>query len=119
MSHTLLQWVSRERKPPMAVAVRKADATKVLNAVKAAFRPWIDDDATGPTLVKNWSWTGISAAPYAILWEEGPYEWTHLFPFGGIEEEFGSRIKSVEGRVPESVFVEPITSWAIGVYEGW
>jgi hypothetical protein len=92
--------------------VTKAEATKTLNAVKRMFRSYIDGDY-GPKLVKNWEWN--SHYDWAIVWEEGsPYNWTYLFPFGGIDEEFGFNHAAVD--LPDDVWTEPITGWAIAIY---
>ena len=105
----------------MTVQVKKRDADKVLAAIKRQFAGWIEPGhpETGPQLVKDYDWLGDDwlgdgGAPYAVLWESGPYEWTYLAGEGGIEEEFGFKIKAVE--FPEAVFVEPITHFALGIY---
>lgn len=99
-----------------AVAVRKADAEKVLAAVRRQFRANIQAGFTGPILVKDWEpYYGGSPVPYAVVWEDGsPYEWAYLFPHGGIEEEFGMLVKPV--AIPDSVYVEPCVSFIVGIY---
>jgi hypothetical protein len=94
----------------------KAEATKVLTAVKRAFKPWLDGN-DGPTLIENWDWTGTGGTRWSVVWEEGPYEWAYLFPFGGIDEEFGFRVADVSSAIPAGFYSEAITSWAIGLYE--
>lgn len=96
--------------------VTKAEATKTLNAVKRMFRSYIRPGSTGPTLIKDWNWGWNYPTDYAwaIVWEEGPYDWAHLFPYGGIDEEFGFRHNEVE--IPDGVWTECITGWAIAVY---
>lgn len=97
--------------------VTKADATKVLNALKRQQRAYIGAGYTPPVLVRDWDWMGTGhAARWSIVWEEGPFEWAHLFPHGGIEEEFGFKIEDVSERMPSGVFAEPITSWAVAVW---
>lgn len=100
----------------MAVKIKKADADKTLAAVKKAFKSWCDAGTPLPKLVKDYN-TGYGTAPYAILWEEGPFEWTLYFPHGGIEEEFGFKLPDVSGAVPDGVFCEPINHWALAIYE--
>lgn len=101
----------------MAVKVRKADALKVLALVRKVYG--IKGDADwGPKLVKDWDWTGYGPAPYAIIWEGGPYDWAVYFPFGGIEEEFGRKLPDVSDLVPKDVFCEAVTGWALGLYDG-
>ena len=97
------------------VLVKKRDAEKVLASIKKVYRAWLEDASEDmrPKLVKDWDWLGTGPAPYAIVWEGGPYEWTFLI-HGGRDEEFGVKVEAVQ--VPESVFAEPITSWALGLY---
>ena len=97
------------------VKVRKADADKVLAAVKKAYKSWVDAGYTPPKLVKDWDWTSGPAA-WSVVWEEGPYDWAILFPFGGIEEEFGFKVPDVSGSIPDGVFFEPINGWSGGIF---
>lgn len=98
--------------------VTKAEAEKVLSAVKRAFPAWArGKGAVGPKLVKDWNWGFTYSHDYdwAIVWEEGsPYNWTYLFPHGGTDEEFGGRHPAV--TLPDGVWVEPVTGWAIAIY---
>lgn len=99
------------------VAVKKKDALKVLAQVKARYKGW----GSVPTLVKDWDWYG--GAPYAIVWEEGPYDWA-IAATSGDYDEVDYLAAEVTGSLPkpkppigvEGVFVEPITSWSLGVY---
>ncbi|MGV8972212.1 MAG: hypothetical protein ACOH10_07805 [Rhodoglobus sp.] len=96
------------------VAVRKADADRVLAAVRRQFAGWLDPaDEGGPQLVKDFDW-GAGPAPYAVIWEGGPYDWAMLAGEGGIEEEFGAKIKAVV--FPKTVFCEPYTGWALAIW---
>lgn len=95
--------------------VTKAQAEKVLRAVKTQAKPWVDAGGDGPILVKDFDWAGVTA-PWAVVWEGGPYDWAILFPYGGIEEEFGFRMRDVSPLVPKEVFVEAAASWALGIY---
>jgi len=98
------------------VKVTKRDAERVLAAVKKAYGAWIMEGDRGPVLMKDYAaWN--SPAPYAVVWEEGPFEWTFNFPFGGIEEEFGSNVADVSAAIPKAVFCEAMTSWCLGIYE--
>jgi hypothetical protein len=99
--------------------ITKAQAQKFLTAVRKqckAALPTGSDLRGGPTLVKDWDWSGYGAAPWSIVWEEGPYDWAILFPYGGIEEEFGCRVADVSANLPEGFYAEAITSWAVGLY---
>ncbi len=71
-------------------------------------------DAPQPKLVENFEWTRGHVAPFAIVWEEGPYEWVYSAFYGGTDEEFGTTIKSVE-TIP-GVASEAYTSWALALY---
>lgn len=93
------------------VTVRKRDADKALTAVKSRFKGWFDGPDDGPKLVKDWAWIG-SPAPYAIVWEEGPYDWAMLATGGG-RTEFGFAVEPV--RV-DGLFLEPATGWALSIY---
>ena len=99
------------------VRVKKSDAEKVLAAIKQQFKPWIDAGGEQPTLEKDYDFLGHGAAPYAVVWEGGsPYEWAFMAgPNGGVDEEFGFRVKPVD--FPPSVFTEPVTSFILAIYE--
>jgi hypothetical protein len=109
--------------------VTKREAERVLAAVKRAFPAYLDKGGKyGPKLVKDWDWGWTTSHVYewAIIWEEGPYEWTYNFPEGGVDEELTAELhtivpdakpittKAVE--LPDGVWTEPITSWAIAIY---
>ncbi len=65
-----------------------------------------------PVLVRDYgSWS--TTTDWAIVWEEGPFEWVHYLD-GGIEEEFGFHLAAID--VPKGVFVEPIESFSLGLY---
>lgn len=105
--------VTEKRREPT-----KAQATKVLNALRRQCAAWIDEGDTGPELKRDWDWTGSGdPARWSIVWEEGPFQWSYLFPFGGRDEEFGFKLADVSDAVPEGFFVEAITSWAVALYE--
>ncbi len=94
----------------------KAQATKVLNAVKRQHRAYLTDRCQ-PKLMRDWDFLGYGSTRWSIVWEEGPYDWAYLFPYGGIEPEFGFRLADVSAAIPEGFYAEAITSWAIGLYE--
>jgi hypothetical protein len=67
---------------------------------------------SAPVLVQDYgSWS--TTTDWAIVWEEGPFEWVHYLD-GGIEEEFGFTLKPVP--MPKGVFAEPIESFSLGLY---
>lgn len=90
----------------------KAEAELLLQAVRKqhGIRP---DDPYGPQLVKDWDWLGGYPVDWAVIWEEGPFEWAHLFPYGGIEEEFGLPVPDVSDLIPDGFYSEAMTSWAV------
>jgi hypothetical protein len=97
--------------------ITRKDAEKVLAAILEqhawAKEPGFDQ----PIIVEDWAWDG-GPAPFAIVWEGGAFEWTYLFPYGGIDAEFGTKTKDVSSKIPADIYVEPITSWALGIYPG-
>lgn len=112
--------------------VTKRDAERVLAAVKRQCRAYCVDEhgkpsGSQPEILKDWDWTGHGAAKYSIVWEEGPYNWAVNFPYGGIDDEMTSlmqefrpgavsRTNDVSDRIPQHVFCEAITGWAVGIY---
>ena len=87
--------------------VTKADAEKVLAAVKRQRAAWLGDGMERPDLMDR-------DDHWEVTWEGGPHEWPFLFPHGGVDEEFGSKVGAVS--LPAGVFVEPDTHYSIGVY---
>jgi hypothetical protein len=88
----------------MARNATKRQAEAVLAQVRVRYKAhWQGDpefgipDETGPVLLENWDWVGL--VRWAIVWEEGPYEWAI---------DFSPTIKGVYG--------EAITSWSLGVF---
>lgn len=94
------------------VAVTKRDAQRVLAAVIKQ----CPTGGTPPTLVKDYETWGGGVAPYAILWEEGPYDWPYLFPYGGVDEEFGFKVPDVSATIPTGVFAEALNNWSVAIY---
>lgn len=107
----------------MTVAVRKRDADKVLAAVKKKFKAYLDL-GTGPVLLKDWDWTAGGPVPYAIVWEGGPYDWAVTFNSDDVDEELaalGAEFGLTFGPspipvLPDAVYTEPVTGWALGIY---
>ena len=87
--------------------ITKAQANKVLTALKRQQRSAIKAGATPPVLTYDEGFP-------LILWEEGPYEWTYLFPHGGTDAEFGFKVEPVE--LPAGVFAEPQTTYSMGLF---
>jgi hypothetical protein len=100
-----------------ATRATKAEAQKAFNALVKAWggKKGVNETfANPPKLLRNWNFLG-PAYDWAIVWEEGPYEWAHLFPYGGIDEEFGLRVPDMSDRT-KGVHIEAITSWAVAIY---
>lgn len=119
------------------MTVTQEQAEAVLAAVEAKYQGYWGEQAVEdgfvmphPTLVMDFDWIGTGPQP-AIVWEEGPYEWA-IRHAGGMNEETFHNIhpefeadaakaremateKAVE--IPEGLWVEPITSWALAIYE--
>ena len=93
----------------------EAETEKVLAAVMMAFLPWIEEGMSGP-----FDGPFIGETEYGsptIVWEGGPYEWVHLFPRGGTDEEFGFKIPDVSHLIPKGVWVEPANHYSTAVYK--
>lgn len=95
--------------------ITRRDAERVLVALKEQCKSWCFDedgaDISNITLAEN-----FDGARFAIIWEEGPYDWTCYFPYGGTEEEFGGRLKDVSSKIPSHLFIEALTSYSVGLF---
>jgi hypothetical protein len=90
--------------------VTRRDADVVRERIAAKFG-YAADDKYGPKVIENWHWLS-EPCKFAIVWEEGPYDWAQLASMGGISEEFGFDYgNGIE--VPAGLFIEPVTSWAV------
>lgn len=82
-------------------------AKRALKAVEKKYAKWLsfdDNAAYGPKLVENWSLVG-KPATFAIVWEEGsPDYWA---------EKWGS----ARNEDPAGIYLEPLCSFALGVYD--
>jgi hypothetical protein len=102
-------WQKQEEK--MSKPVTKANAKKVLAALKKQQKSALGAGATPPTL--HWFPNPDGDYP-VILWEEGPYDWPQLFPYGGTDQEFGFSVAEVE--LPEGVFAEAQNGYSVGIF---
>lgn len=125
-------------------SVTREQAEAVLAAVKEKFAAYcttfpvtggrMDFDAEPvplpeeclPRLVEDYRWGDGPGAPFAVVWEEGPFEWA-LQELEGetVDEEATAGLQEfAPGRVlrhravglPEGVLVEPVTGSVLGVY---
>jgi|688.fasta_scaffold193739_2 hypothetical protein len=78
--------------------VTKAQATSVLKQVcdHYGIKP---DSRNAPKLIMDFDWLGHGGQPH-IVWEEGPYDWA---------------LRHWEAQSAD-VFLEPMTSWALGIF---
>ena len=100
-------------------AVTKTQAEAVLREVRRVFATYIKAGYPAPQLRENFDW-GYGVAPWAVVWEEGPFEWAMLATSGDVDEEMssitGRTVWSKSIKQPAGVFCEPYTSWALGIY---
>lgn len=59
---------------------------------------------TGPVLCRNFASWG-SPTDWAIVWEEGPFEWALTTTHYGPQDD-----------VPAGVYIGPINGWSLGLY---
>ncbi len=97
------------------VRASKKEAQAVLKALHIQTKPWVDLGYK-PKLIMDWDWHGDGGVP-SIVWEEGPYDWPVYFPHGGIEEEFGFHLPDVSGLIPDGVWVEGSTHFAVSIWK--
>lgn len=79
--------------------VSRADAETIQGRVEKRYGAGDGTGWDGPKLLDDWDWLGDGGAPYSLVWEEGPDDWAF--------EDWDAGL---------NVFVEPITSWALGIY---
>lgn len=91
-------------------SITRKDAEKVVAAIKAQRSAWVEE-GYGPHLLED-----FDDQPFVIVWEEGPYQWTYDFPFGGVDEEFGTTIKDVSAMLPDHLYVEAMTSYSVAPF---
>lgn len=112
---TMTQQITREQADAVLAAVVKQRHFTAEEAAAEFAESGIRLTGEGPKVIMDWTWVGPTPTP-SIVWEEGPFEWAHLFPYGGIEEEFGFKVKDVSGDLPAGVHIEAATSWALHLY---
>ena len=50
---------------------------------------------------------------FELCWEGGPYEWVHLFPGGGQDDEFFFSYKAAD--LPAHIYLEPATHYSLAL----
>jgi hypothetical protein len=106
--------------------ITREQAELVLAAIEHQFAWALEgtNQEFGPKLVEDWDWTD-SPVPFAIIWEEGPFEWALRAASGGIDPEMADAVREFNVTVteekpvpvPDSLYLEPVTNWAVGIYE--
>jgi hypothetical protein len=100
----------------------KAQAKKVLTQVKKQRKTYLAAGYPPPRLTNERLFNWQSEKPgWTIVWEEGPYEWAIQFPYGGttdweLADAGNFPIPNVIDAMPEGVWSEAHTTWAIGIY---
>lgn len=117
------------------MALTRAQAEQALAAVREQFKIYMGAGDPEPKLVEDWKpvvfqngrEVDTEPIPFAILWEEGPFEWADRARSGGIDEELTLEGRDFDpdyvARTPEAadwpkgVHGSPYFSWALGLYE--
>jgi hypothetical protein len=120
----------------VAETVTDEQAQEVLDAIVAHYKMYfepITSDATGRIIVPPAAKPTVQRderGHAVIWWEDGPSDWAYQVTGGGSTEEervlfaeagqeFGAELKAAEPepmQFPPHVYVEPHTSYAVGVY---
>lgn len=108
----------------MASKITRKQAEQALAAIKQQYASYLGSDGEeyGPKLVENWEpfWNDRTIA-FVIMWEEGPFEWAYSAKDGGLDEELsslvGQRMDTPAATTwPQGVWLEPATSYCVGLY---
>ncbi len=106
--------------------ITRKTVEKVLNDIVKIY-------GEGARIIENWDWLESGPTRWAIVWDDGPFEWAYnctsgaddLEAYGAAEEYLGRDAAQAmlrEGkfrcRIADTpgVFLEPVTFWAIGLY---
>lgn len=89
--------------------VTRRQAAATVRAIEAQFKGWVTDDDR-PMLFTDWD-----EYKFVVIWESGsPYDWPQLVNYGGVEEEFGFKIKAA--KLPAGVWVEPVNNCVLAIF---
>lgn len=99
--------------------MKKLTKAKATAALRAICKQFAVDEAEigagrGPQLVQDYEPMHGGTVDYAIVWEEGPYEWTYGAFWPHIDTETGLRREGVVK--PAGVYSEAINTYALGLY---
>lgn len=106
------------------MTITREQAEQALAAVKEQFKVYIDAGESEPVLVENWEpfvyqdgkVVDTETYPFAIVWEDGPFEWAYRAKGGGVDEELTRLGRDFEegytARTPAA------TDWPKGVDGG-
>ncbi len=112
----------------MADRITQAQADTCLAQIKIQFAVYINGGGTPPKLIKDWDWLDSGPTAWAIVWEEGPFEWAYRAHQGGVDEELTAEARTVPGfekqvistlpapAWPDTVWCEPVNGWSIALY---
>lgn len=100
--------------------VTRCDAEKVLAVVKEVWAVYLDDEGNGPVIMEDYN-----GARFAIVWEEGPFEWA--IGFDPEHPQYDEEASCMVGRkverpaatthkMPSHIFVEPYFSFDLCLY---
>ena len=97
----------------MAVTLKKAE--KYAAAIGKKFGA---EEGFGPQVLVGAQYYG---APFTVVWEEGPYEWTILFQelaagYEAQDPEFGCKYQPFT-NLPKGVYAEVYSSYALNLYD--
>jgi hypothetical protein len=75
--------------------ITREQAEQALSCIRRQFKVYIDAGEPEPVLVENWKpfvyrngeVVDTDPYPFAIVWEEGPFEWACRAKSGGVDEE--------------------------------
>lgn len=115
--------------------ITREQAEQALASIRQQFKVYIDAGEPEPVLVENWkpfvyrdgSMVDTDTYPFAIVWDEGPFEWAYRARGGGIDEEvtllgrefdkdYVARTPEAQGW-PEGVSESPYFSDALTLHE--
>lgn len=96
----------------MSRKLTKAKANAALAAIRKQFG--VTAAESGPQLVQDYEPMHGGTVDYAIVWEEGPFEWTYGAFWPHVDAESGIRREGVVK--PAGVYSEAINHYALGLY---